>query len=430
MLFKNISYIDENYEVQAGQNILTEGKEIIYCGPELPVDYSGATYDGKNKLAMPGFYNMHCHVPMTLLRGHGEGLPLHRWLTEKMFPFEARLTDEDIYWGAMLGAIELIKSGVVSFTEMYFAIDEIVKVCLESGLKVNVCHGISLNPDVSNFKDLRGYKDSRALYDFLKHENIDSIKLDIGLHAEYTSDENLVLSVANLAKELDLNIHTHISETKKEHENCKAKYNLTPVQYFQKLGLFDQPVTAAHCVYIEGEDFDILREKQATAVHNISSNLKLGSGFAPIKEMLARGVNVSLGTDGASSNNNLNMLEEIHLAAMVNKGVTGDPEFLSVQDILQMATLNGAKSQGREECGVIKEGKRADIIIFDLDRPHLHPIFDVRSNIIYSAQADDIVFSMIDGRVVYQDGEFTSIDVERTMFEADRIKDRILTELK
>jgi len=429
LLFKNIALLDENYEVQENINIVTEDKRITYIGKDMPLDYSGDIYDGKNKFAMPGFFNTHCHVPMTLLRGHGEGLPLHRWLTEKMFPFEARLTKEDIYWGTMLGSIELIKSGVVSFSDMYFEIEDMTRAIMESGLKVNINHGVSANPDIPNYKDLKGYKDSMNLLNYLRKNNIDSIKVDIGLHAEYTSNDNLVIQVAEAAKELDLRIHTHISETKKEHNECKERNGLTPVQYFNKLGLFDQHVTAAHCVYIEGEDFDILKEKGATAVHNISSNMKLGSGFAPIKEMLSRGINVSLGTDGASSNNNLNMMEEIHLAAIINKGITGDPEFLPPSEMLKLATLNGAKSQGRFDCGSIKEGNRADIIVFDLDKPHLHPIFDIRANIIYSAQSDDICLSMIDGKVVYKNGELTNIDVERTMFEADKIKERILSEL-
>lgn len=429
MLFKNIAILDENYEIEENMYILTEGKKITYIGKEMPVDYKGEIYDGKNKFAMPGFFNTHCHVPMTLLRGHGEGLPLHRWLTEKMFPFEAKLTKEDIYWGTMLGAIELIKSGVVSFTDMYFEIEDMTRAVMESGLKMNVCHGVSLNPDIPNYRDLKGYKDSIKLLNYLKEKDIDSIKLDIGLHAEYTSNDALIEQVAEVAKELDLRVHTHVSETRKEHEECKEKNGLTPVQYFNKLGLFDQPVTAAHCVYIEGEDFDILREKGATAVHNISSNMKLGSGFAPVKEMINKGINVSLGTDGASSNNNLNMMEEIHLAAMINKGITGDPEFLPPKDILRMATLNGARSQGRMDTGSIKVGNRADMVIVDLDRPHLHPIFDIRSNIVYSAQSEDICLSMIDGKVVYKDGELANIDVERVIFEADKIKDRILSEL-
>lgn len=429
MLFEDITILDHNFEMQTGMNLVTSGDRITYIGEELPNDYEGDVYNGKNKVILPGFFNIHSHIPMTLLRGYGEGLPLQRWLFEKMFPFEARLRPKDCYWGSLLGAMEMIKSGVVSYTDMYFHIEDIIKATKESGLKANISHGTSANPSIANFKDLIAYKDTQRMLEILKSDNNDSIKIDIGLHAEYTSNESLVRQVAEYAKLNNLIVHTHLSETQSEHEKCKEKHGLTPLGYFKKCGLLENPLIAAHCVWIEDEDFNIIKENKVTPVYCVSSNLKLGSGFAPIKKMLDMGIRLGIGTDGASSNNNLNMLEEIHIASLVNKGVTGDPQFMSPKEIIKIATLNGALSQAREDTGCIKVGNRADVIVFDMDKAHLQPVFNVLSNIVYSANAEDICLTMIDGKLVYKDGEFTSIDSEKVIYESNKIKNRILSEL-
>ena len=428
MLFKNITLVDENYDIQKHMNIITKENKIAYIGRDIPSDYSGDVFDGNNKVAIPGLFNTHCHIPMTVLRGYGEGLPLHRWLHEKMFPFEARLNGEDCYFAGMLGAMELIKSGAVSFTDMYFNILDIARAVKDSGLKANICHGVSVNGD-TRYKDLKGYRDTESLYSFVKQDTTDRIKVDAGLHAEYTSDEALIRDVADYAKSMNMIIQTHISETRKEHEECKLRHGMTPVAYLERHGLLDQPLVAAHCVWVEGDDFDILRDKGVTVAHCMSSNLKLGSGFAPVKRMIDNGIKVSIGTDGASSNNNLNMLEEINLSAIANKGITNDPEFMTPKQILRLATLNGAMAQGREDCGSIKIGNRADIVVFDFDKPHLQPVHDILSNIIFSAEASDICLSMIDGEVVYKDGYFTNIDTERVIYEVNRTSKRILSEL-
>lgn len=429
MLFKNIAILDHNFEVQSGMNLLTSEDRITYIGKEEPNNYKGDTYEGKNKLLMPGFFNTHCHIPMTLLRGYGEGLPLQRWLFEKIFPFEAKLKSKDSYWGSLLGAMEMIKSGVVSYTDMYFYIEDIILATKESGLKANISHGTTANDNLKDFKDYIAYQDTHRMLGMLKAENNDKIKIDMGLHGEYTSNERLVRQVAEYAKENNLIVHTHLSETKKEHENCKEKYGLTPLGYFEKCGILDNPLVAAHCVWIEDRDFDIIKRNDVTPVHCISSNLKLGSGFAPIKKMLDMGIRVGLGTDGASSNNNLNMLEEIHISSLVNKGVNQDPQFMSPKEVIKLATLNGALGQGRLNTGMIKVGNKADIIVFDMDKPHLQPIFDTLTNIVYSANSEDICLNMVDGKIVYKDGEFANIDSERVIYESNIIKNRILKDL-
>jgi 5-methylthioadenosine/S-adenosylhomocysteine deaminase len=429
LLFKKIGVVDENYELQRDMYVLVKEDRIEYISKVIPVGFEGEVYDGKNKVLVPGFFNTHCHVPMTLLRGYGEGLPLHRWLTEKMFPFEAKLKPEDCYWGSLLGAAEMIKSGVVSFTEMYFDIEDIIRAVNESGLKGNISHGMSFNPRMPSLRDLKGCKDTERMLQIVNSSYSGRIKVDLGLHAEYTSTESLVREVAEYAVERNLIVHTHVSETRKEHEECKERTGYTPLGYFNKCGLMEQPVIAAHCVWVDESDIQLLKEKSVTPVHCISSNLKLGSGFAPVKRMIELGIPVALGTDGASSNNNLNMLEEITLAAMANKGITGDPMFMTPGQILRLGTVNGARAQGRLDCGSIMVGNKADLVVFDMDKPHLQPVFDEMANIVFSAQSEDICMTMIDGRVVYKDGEFKTIDIERVKFEAVSTKDRILSEL-
>ena len=429
MLIKNTCLVNESFQVERGKYILIENDRISYIGDKHPEGYFGETYNGENKVVLPGFFNNHCHVPMTLLRGYGEGLPLHRWLAEKMFPFEAKLTGEDIYWGSLLGIAEMIKSGVVSFTDMYFEIELMAQAVSKSGIKVNLSHGLSYNSKKPSIFELQGYKDTERLLDIASRDKTGRLKIDIGLHAEYTSRESLVREVAHYARERNLIVHTHLSETQGEHDNCKLKYGKTPAEYFAECGLFDQPTTAAHCVWVEDSDIEIIKSKGVVPVHCPSSNMKLGSGFAPIKQMIEAGIPVTIGTDGASSNNNLNMVEEIYLAAMINKGSTQDPEFMYPAQLLKLATINGARAQDREDCGSIKVGNKADLVIFDMDKPHLQPVFDELANILYSGQSDDICMTMIDGQIVYKDGEFKTIDIEKVMHKAVGIKERILSEL-
>ena len=430
MLLRDISVVDENYEVREHQNIITEGDAIAYIGPELPADYRGESYDGRNKAAMPGFFNAHCHVPMTLIRGYGEGLPLDRWLNERMFPFEALLTADDMYWGALLGIAELLQSGAVSFTDMYMEMDGICRAVEQSGIKANVSHGTSAFSPEAHFTDTNGYKGLAYLMEYQKTAANDRIIGEASIHAEYTCTDTVAREVADFARAHGLRIHTHLSETRKEHEECKARRGgLTPAAWMERLGVFDAPVTAAHCIWVEDADIEILARHGATAVTCPSSNLKLGSGIAPVKKLLDAGVRVAIGTDGAASNNNLNCIEEVNLASILQKGATGDPLFLGPRDTLELACRAGALAQGRTGCGCLKAGNRADLVVYDLDKPHLQPVYDLLSNLLYSAQAGDVALTMVDGRVVYRDGEFPTIDLEQAIWNAGRIRDEKLARL-
>lgn len=422
MLLKNICIIDENYNAKRNMNIIVEGSVISYIDENIPENYTGEIYDGNGKIAAPALFNIHCHSPMGLLRGYGEGLPLQSWLFDKMFPFEALLTAEDVYWGSLLGIAEMIKSGACSFTDMYFFMNDIAKAVDESGFKANLSHGTSCaGQSDAKLKDTNGYNGTVSLMKYVSSLSHDRIIADMSLHAEYTCGDTLCREAADFAKENNLRMHIHLSETKKEHDEAKTRRKMTATQWFKSHGVFDVPTTAAHCVWIEDSDMDILAKNKVTVAHCPSSNLKLGSGIAPIKSMIQHGINVGIGTDGAASNNNLNVLEEVNLAAIVQKGVNHDPLFLSTSDVFKLACKNGAASQGRANCGAIKVGNRADIVVFDTKSSNMLPVIDPASNILYSAQDSNIVMNMVDGKVLYKNGEFTTIDIEKVYYHAEKI---------
>ena len=251
--------------------------------------------------------------------------------------------------------------------------------------------------------------------------------MDASIHAEYTSNHLAVEAVAGFAREHRARMHVHISETRSEHEECKQRHGgKTPVMYFSDLGLFDVPATAAHCVWIEGEDFDILKEKGVTAAANPVSNLKLASGVSNVPKMLDMGINVAIGTDSTASNNSLNFFEEMKVFALASKTWYNDPKAVSPTQALYAATRAGALGQGREDCGLVKEGFRADLIVINTDKPNMHPVHDMRNNLVYSACGSDVCLTMVDGEILYRDGEYYSIDVEKTIFEAEKATEKIL----
>ena len=418
MLFERISILDERFSVIREGYVGTRGDRIAYVGTEKPEEDFGETYDGRGKVLLPGLVNTHCHVPMTLLRGYGEGLPLDRWLNERVFPMEDMLTGEFVYWGSLLGIAEMMASGVTSFSDMYFFCDDIIRAVRDAGVSANISKGVTVF-DSSSFYGSDDYEKTCALLETYAGK-ADDIRIDACIHAEYTSNERIVREVAEFAQAKGLPIHLHLSETKKEHEECKQRHGgMTPAAYMDSLGVFDGPVLAAHCVWVEDADIELLAAKGASVAHCPASNLKLGSGVAPVAEMLDRGVRVTIGTDGASSNNNLNMFEELTLAALLARGTGYDPTLLPPSQLLRMATVEGALAQGRRDTGLIRQGYFADLCVVDLQRPHLRPVHDVLANLTSSAQASDVCLTMARGRVVYQDGAFRTIDIERTMAMAE-----------
>lgn len=429
MLFENITILDEKFEIKENMYVVTEDSCIKYIGKDRPEGEFDRKYDGKKKLLMPGFFNSHAHSPMSLMRGYGENLALHDWLNKKIFPFEAKLTGNAVYWGTLLSYAESLRFGIVSSSEMYYFMDDMVKAAADSGIKANISRAI-VNFDESDPWLMPSMQEMKHAFEEYHNTQDERIKIDASIHAEYTSNHLAVSAVADYAKKVGARMHVHASETETEHEECKARHGgKTPVQYFDSLGLFDTPTTAAHCVWIEDEDYEILKAKKATVAANSVSNLKLASGVSNVPRMLKAGLNVAIGTDSTASNNSLNFIEEMKAFATAPKAWYKDPQAVSPAETLYAATRAGALGQGREDCGVLKVGAKADLIAIDLSGPHMYPIHDLKNNIVYSASGSDVCLTMVDGRVLYDDGEFVTIDLEKAIFEAEKATEKILNQL-
>ena len=415
-LLKNARLLPE-YGFSTPVSVVIDGAKIakITDKPfDLPCD---RVVDCKENLLIPGFYNAHCHVAMTLFRGYGEDLPLHEWLTDRIFPAEERLNHERVLLGSKLGIAEMIKSGVVSFTDMYMFEDAVAEAVLETGIKANVSRSIASFDESIGPKDDHRLAESIDLYHRYHGAGDGRVLVDFSLHAEYTNHARCCRYVAEEAKKRGLRMQLHLSETKREHEECKARHGKTPSEFFCENGVFDLPTTAAHCVWLEERDLDILRDKRVFAAHNPVSNLKLGSGIMPLRKFLDKGIKVALGTDGVASNNRLDLLREMQTAVLLGKGTTHDPAAFPAKEALALATENGALSQGRTDCGRVEVGKRADLVLIDLHTLHNLPVYDPYATLAYSAERDDVLMTMVDGRILYQNGEYTSIDEERLKYE-------------
>lgn len=415
MLLSNadiLIYKDSSWFVIKRGFVGIQGDRIDYVGQERPMVRYQEEKELSGHLVMAGLYNMHTHTPMTLLRGLGSDLPLDRWLHEAMFPVEARLTPADISVGTRLAMMEMLASGVVSFSDMYDRTHVTAEEVIRAGMRANLNRPIlGFDPTETYEASIRA-RESLRFYDEWNGAGDGRIIADFSIHAEYTSFEHLVRPYAADCLKRGARMHLHLSETVKEHEACKARYGKTPTRWFLDLGVMDNPVIAAHCVAVEPADMDILARQGVSCVHNPSSNMKLGSGFMPLKDLLERGINVAIGTDGAASNNNLNLFEEIHLASLIHKGHSGDPTVIKPDDLLLMATRNGAIAQGRSDCGELAVGKKADLIALDMHKAHLMPAHDIPALLVYAAQASDVDMTMVDGKILYEHGNYLTIDTD------------------
>lgn len=390
-----------------------ENDTICYIGESIPEEPYDVIRDFSGKLLIPGLINGHTHTPMTLLRGLGSDQNLQTWLYDYIFPTEDKLRAQDIRVGTDLALLEMLSTGTTSFTDMYNFTEETVAACTDAGIKANLCRPVQEFDSNADPRENFRIRESMELFRGFHHAAEDRIRIDFAIHAEYTSNESTVRYYSELAAENHGRMHLHMSETKTEHEECIARHGKTPAAYFRDCGTFLSPTAAAHCVWVSEEDIEIMAQCGVTAMHNPSSNMKLGSGFAPVEKMRQRGVNVTLGTDGAASNNNLNMFEELHLASIIHNGYMTDPTVMKPEITFAMATRNGALQQGREDTGALVVGKKADVVAIDLHRPHLFPNPDTLSTLCYTAQGSDVCMTMVNGKVLYENGEFKTIDAER-----------------
>jgi len=404
-------------------NITVENKRIASIDETLTDIGTANVVDCHGNLLIPAFYNAHCHAAMTLFRGYGEDLPLQRWLDERILPAEERLTYQSVYMGTKWAIAEMIRGGVVSFSDMYMFEDAVADAVLETGVKANVSRSIvSFDPDIDMRTD---HRMAEAVDLFEKYHRADDERLlvDMALHAEYTNVPRACAYVGEFACKNRLRMQLHLSETQKEHQKCLERHGKTPTEFFYDLGVLDAPTTAAHCVWVEDKDLLLLKEKNVSVAHNPISNLKLGSGVMQLNKMLDVGINVALGTDGTASNNRLDVLREMQTAAILHKGISLNPACTTAENMLPLATRNGALAQGREDCGEIAVGYRADLVLVDRNTVHNMPSFDDYAMLAYSAERSDVLMTMVDGRILYQNGEYTSIDEERLRYECREVFD-------
>ena len=412
IVIKDVEIITEkNNEVY---NIGITGNKIAYIGQE---EITGTkTINGAKHIAVPGMVNAHTHAAMTLLRSYADDMMLMDWLENKIWPVEALMTKDDIYWGTMLATVEMLKSGTTTFADMYADMDKVAEAVEETGMRASLSRGlIGLVPDsakklqenIQLFKDWHGKDNGR-------------IQVMMGPHAPYTCPPDYLKKVITAAGELGCEIHMHLSETEGEVSACLKENGLTPIALMDKLGMFELGTLAAHCVHVTDNDMKIMAAKHVRVAHNPQSNLKLASGIAPIPAMLQKGITVALGTDGTSSNNNLDMLEEARLAAFMHKNQSNDPTVIPAATALQMATVNGAKALGFENLGEIKVGQKADIVLYDMNKPYWYPRHDRTSLFIYAANASDADTVLVDGKVLLEKGELLTIDVEKVYAEANK----------
>lgn len=427
-LIKNalVVTMNQNMDIFESCDVLVDNGIIAAVGKiDAAQEQNADVIDASGKLLMPGLINGHCHVPMTILRNYADDMDLQTWLFIYIFPTEERLTGEDIYWGTLLGIMEMVATGTTCFIDMYDHMNDLARAAEESGIRAQLSRGVMNIEDGTDFSGHKGLNESIDFYRQWNGAANGRITGAFAPHAVYTCSAGFIKAVIETAQRFDAPIHVHLDETRVEHEDCLAKYGKTPTRYLYDLGLFDRRTVTAHCVWITDEDIDLLKEKNVTIAHNPTSNLKLASGIAPVPEALNREVNVILGTDGASSNNNLNLFEEIHLSSLIHKGAKHDPLLVNAETALRMATTNGAAALGANDLGIVEEGAKADLILIDMDKPHIIPVHNVLSALAYSVQGSDVHMTMVDGRILYENGEFKTIDKEKVIFNIQKCCDRL-----
>ncbi|HHW91289.1 MAG TPA: amidohydrolase [Firmicutes bacterium] len=419
--------VDEEGQIFDPGVIAVRGDEILYVGPaggELPPYWKPQrVINAENKLVLPGLVNSHTHAAMVLFRGNGDDLSLQEWLENKIWPLENKLSAEAVYWGTLLAIAEMFLSGITAFADMYFFPDAIARAVAESGIRAAIAPGLlGISPDsatrlreaISFCQEWNGAAGGR-------------VTTMLGPHAPYTCPPEYLAQSLAAARDIEVGIHIHLAETETEIRGIKDQYGVSPVAYLCRQDLSNVHILAAHCVHLEDADIDLLSQNNINVVHNPGSNLKLASGIAPVPRLLTAGIPVALGTDGAASNNNLDILEEARLVALIHKGYTGQPTVIPAEEALKMATANGAAALGlKRKCGRLKAGMKADLILIDRQQPHLYPRFNPLSALIYSARSSDVDTVIVNGEIVVERGELCTLDGEKIMHMAERQARKLL----
>lgn len=416
ILYKNINYLDlENEKIIEGADIFIEGNLINKIGNNLQIKAS-EVIDGNFLLMTPGFVNGHTHLGMSYFRNYADDLKLMDWLENEIWPIENKLSADDIYWSSLLSICENIKSGVTNFCDMYYEMDRVCDATIISGIRGTLTRGLTDNDGKGKEK----LKSVRELYNNYHNKANVRIKVVPAPHAIYTCSENFLREISDLSKDFDGIINIHLSETKGEVENSLKEHGMTPISYVNSLGLLDNHVIAAHCVHITDEEISLIKDKKFYPIYNPTSNLKLASGFTPVEKLLKNNIIMGIGTDGDSSNNSQNLLQDMHIGAIVNKAREMDEQAVRAIEILKMATINGQRALGISKAGLIKEDYLADLTIFNLKSSNFTPKNNLINALVYSATAEDVRDVLCDGKFVMRNRELVNLDEERIKFEVNR----------
>ena len=410
ILIKNALILNPNNFENKKQSLLIKGNLIAEIADEIDEAGVEKIIDADGKILLPGLINTHTHLSMTLFRGLADDLSLDSWLNDHIWPMEANLNGDYCYIGALLGAIEMIKSGTTTFSDMYFYMEDVARAVEDAGIRAVLSYGMidfgdaerrenEINQNMTLFNSCNGMANGR-------------IKVFLGPHSPYTASEDLLKKVRELADEYNMDIHIHVSETQKEINDSLDEKGLRPFEYLEKIGFLGPDVVAAHCVWLSDEEIEIIKKHGVKVSHNPCSNMKLASGVSPVSKLIENDICVSIGTDGASSNNNLDLIEELKTASLLQKVSTLDPKVLSSDEAIEMATIKGAETLGlSDEIGSIEVGKKADIILIDTNAANMTPdSSSLSSNVIYSANGSNVDTTICDGKILMENKKLTELD--------------------
>lgn len=411
--FTNGFVLNRDFEI-VKTDVFVEGDSIVAIGEcERSAD---TIYDLKGNLLMPTFKNAHTHSAMTFARSFADDMALQDWLFNKIFPLEAKLEADDIYWLSQLAMLEYLTSGTSACFDMYYFPHMMAKASVDMGFRTVMTSG------------LNGFKESiekveQYYNDFNNYDSLVSYKL--GFHAEYTTNKELISQIGKLAEKYQAPVFAHSSETKSEVEDCIKRYGVTPTKLFDELGIFNYGGGGYHSIWLNDEDMQIYKDKGVWAIINAGSNCKLASGIAPVSKMLKKGINLAVGTDGPSSNNALDMFREMYLICATQKINDMDAASTDALEVLKMATVGSARCMGLDDCDLIEVGKKADLMVVDLQKPSMQPLNNILKNIVYSGSKDVVKMTMINGKIRYENGEFVGVDVEKIYQKSQQVIERI-----
>ena len=420
ILIKNAFILDPSNFEDKKQSLLIKDDLIAEIADEIDESKADKIIDGEGKILLPGLVNTHTHLSMTLFRGLADDLSLDTWLNDHIWPMEANLNGDYCYIGALLGAVELIKSGTTTFSDMYFYMEDVARAVEDAGIRAVLSYGMidfgdaekreaEIEENLQLFKSCNGMADGR-------------IKVFFGPHSPYTASEDLLIKVRELADEYNMGIHIHVSETEKEINDSLDEKGLRPFEYLERIGFLGPDVVAAHCVWLSDEEIKIIKKHDVKVSHNPCSNMKLASGIAPVSKLIENDICVSIGTDGASSNNNLDLIEELKTASLLQKVSTLDPKVLTSDEAITMATIKGAEALGLEnEIGSIEVGKKADIILIDTNSANMVPdSSSLSSNVIYSANGSNVDTTICNGKILMENKKLTVLDEQEIYDKAKK----------